>query len=95
MIFGRFRKKRCRAGTHPATLTPTASQADSREIIAPNDMDPEGGKQMPGQLNWPAAPHRQRVKWFPARQRLIGLVRGNRDAFVLPPAVVRKSPWRE
>ena len=45
--------------------------------------------------NWPVSQDRQRLRWFPARQRLIGLVRGSRDSYVLPPAVVRKAPWRE
>ena len=95
MIFGRFRKKRSRTESRPTALKPTAPQADSREDIAQKDVGLEGGDPLLGPLNWPVAPQRQRVKWFPARQRLIGLVRGNRDAFVLPPAVVRKSPWRE
>ena len=72
-----------------------APNADSCEVIAHNEVDLEGEDHLLRQLNWPVAPQRQRVKWFPARQRLIGLVRGNHDAFVLPPAVVRKSPWRE
>jgi hypothetical protein len=95
MIFGRFRKKRSREESRPTALKPTAPNADSCEVIAQNDVDLEGGDHLLRQLNWPVAPQRQRVKWFPARQRLIGLVRGNHDAFVLPPAVVRKSPWRE
>ena len=95
MIFGRFRKKRSRTESRPAALPPTAPKADSSEVIAQNDVGPEGADPLLRQLNWPVAPQRQRVKWFPARQRLIGLVRGNHDAFVLPPAVVRKSPWRE
>ena len=44
---------------------------------------------------WPMVRDRQRLRWFPARQRLIGLVRGSRDAYVLPPAVIRKACWRE
>ncbi len=44
---------------------------------------------------WPVGPQRQRLEWFPAGQRLIGLVRGRADCFVLPPAVVRKANWRE
>ena len=95
MIFGRFRKKRPRAESRPTALKTTASNADSCEVIAQNDVDLEGGDHLLRQLNWPVTPQRQRVKWFPARQRLNGLVRGNHDAFVLPPAVVRKSPWRE
>jgi hypothetical protein len=95
MIFGRFRKKRSRTETRPAALKPTTPNADPCEVIAQNDAGLKGEDQLLRQLNWPVAPQRQRVKWFPARQRLIGLVRGNRDAFVLPPAVVRKSPWRE
>ena len=45
--------------------------------------------------NWPVIQDRQRLPWFPARQRLIGLVRCSRDSYVLPPAVVRKASWRE
>jgi len=45
--------------------------------------------------DWPVDHDRQRVRWFPARHRLISLVRGNRDSYVLPPAVVRKAPWRD
>lgn len=44
---------------------------------------------------WPVGQDRQRLEWFPAGQRLIGLVRGRADCFVLPPAVVRKANWRE
>ena len=46
-------------------------------------------------LKWPVRQDRRRLVWFPARQRLIGLVRGKRDCFVLPPAVVRKATWRD
>ena len=45
--------------------------------------------------DWPVILDRQRLVWFPARQRLIGLVRCSRDSYVLPPAVVRKASWRE
>ena len=95
MIFGRFRKKQSRTESRPADLKPTTPHEDPCEVIAQNDEDGVGGDQLLRQINWPVMPPRQRVKWFPARQRLIGLVRGNRDAFVLPPAVVRKSSWRE
>lgn len=44
---------------------------------------------------WPVRPDRQRVNWFPAKQRLIGLVRAHEEGFVLPPAVVRKATWQE
>ena len=44
---------------------------------------------------WPVNLQRERVKWFPARYRLISLVRTAKDSFVLPPAVVRKAAWRE
>ena len=44
---------------------------------------------------WPVDHDRQRVRWFPASHRLISLVRGNRDSYVLPPAVVRKASWRD
>ena len=44
---------------------------------------------------WPVVHDRQRVPWFPASHRLISLVRGNRDSYVLPPAVVRKASWRD
>ncbi len=45
--------------------------------------------------DWPVDHDRQRVRWFPASHRLISLVRGNRDSYVLPPAVVRKASWRD
>jgi len=44
---------------------------------------------------WPMPMERVEVKWFPARNRLIGLVRANGDKYVLPPAVVRKAAWRD
>ena len=46
-------------------------------------------------VKWPVRQCRQRLAWFPARHRLIGLVRSSRDSFVLPPAVVRKATWRD
>ena len=46
-------------------------------------------------IHWPIGQVRQPVKWFPARQRLIGLIRSHADSFVLPPAVVRKACWRD
>jgi hypothetical protein len=45
--------------------------------------------------DWPVHQDRQPVNWFPARQRLIGLVRTHKDGFVLPPAIVRKATWQE
>jgi len=45
--------------------------------------------------DWPVRQDRQPVYWFPAKQRLIGLVRTHKDGFVLPPAVVRKATWQE
>ena len=45
---------------------------------------------------WPVGQERQRPKWFPAPQRLIGQVRqAVAGSAVLPPAVVRKASWRE
>jgi len=44
---------------------------------------------------WPVRQIRHRVAWFPARHRLIGLVRALSESFVLPPAVIRKPSWRE
>jgi hypothetical protein len=44
---------------------------------------------------WPVSQVRLRPAWFPARQRLIGLVRRRGESYVLPPAVVRKAAWRE
>lgn len=44
---------------------------------------------------WPVAPTRRPVQWYPAPQRLISMVRSGNDTFVLPPAMVRKSPWRD
>ena len=46
-------------------------------------------------IGWPLSPERHRVRWFPARQRLIGLIRASTDSFVLPPAIVRKASWRD
>ena len=48
-----------------------------------------------GADRWPVQHMRHRPVWFPARYRLIGLVRASADSFVLPPAVVRKATWRE
>ena len=48
-----------------------------------------------GATRWPVRHMRHRPVWFPARYRLIGLVRASVDSFVLPPAVVRKATWRE
>jgi len=44
---------------------------------------------------WPVRQQRRRLRWFPAGQRLIGLVRASPDNFVLPPAIVRKAAWRD
>lgn len=44
---------------------------------------------------WPVSYHRVPLPWFPARHRLIGLVRSAKNSFVLPPAVVRKASWRD
>jgi len=44
---------------------------------------------------WPVSYEQPNIKWFPASNRLIGLVRANLDKFVLPPAIVRKAAWRE
>ena len=44
---------------------------------------------------WPVNYEQPNIKWFPASNRLIGLVRANLDKFVLPPAIVRKAAWRE
>ena len=40
---------------------------------------------------WPVSHQRQRVKWFPPRTCLIGMVRGAQGGSVLPPAIVRKA----
>jgi hypothetical protein len=45
--------------------------------------------------HWPVSYEQPNIKWFPASNRLIGLVRANLDKFVLPPAIVRKAAWRE
>ena len=55
-------------------------------------VEAEEGEQATG---WPVSQDRHRLAWFPAGQRLIGLVRGKGDCYVLPPAVVRKASWRE
>jgi len=53
------------------------------------------GSASAGEGGWPLSPERHRVRWFPARQRLIGLIRASTDSFVLPPAIVRKASWRD
>ena len=45
--------------------------------------------------SWPGPSVRCRPRWFPAGNRLIGLVRSNKGSFVLPPAMVRKAAWRD
>ena len=45
--------------------------------------------------SWPVTQDRRRLIWFPATCRLISLVRGAVDSFVLPPAIVRKAVWRD
>jgi len=70
------------------TLTPlpkTPAQIERTTVIN-NGSRPSG---------WPVDHERQRVRWFPASHRLISLVRGNLDSYVLPPAVVRKASWRD
>ncbi len=52
-------------------------------------------KTTPKTHDWPFEMKTDDVRWFPASNRLIGLVRANVDKFVLPPAVVRKAAWRE
>ncbi len=44
---------------------------------------------------WPIGLERGPRVWFPAQARMIGLIRANKDSYVLPPAVVRKAAWRE
>ena len=44
---------------------------------------------------WPIGLERGPRAWFPAQARMIGLIRANKDSYVLPPAVVRKAAWRE
>ena len=56
---------------------------------------PRLGESSPGTESWPVKLERGPEDWFPAQQRMIGLIRSNQDSFVLPPAVVRKSAWRE
>ena len=45
--------------------------------------------------DWPIGLERGPRAWFPAQARMIGLIRANKDSYVLPPAVVRKAAWRE
>ena len=68
-----------------AKTTSMPEEADCPSAPSPHAKD----------LNWPVHPDRQRVNWYPAKQRLIGLVREHKDGFVLPPAVVRKATWQE
>lgn len=65
--------------------------SNSQEI---NNLDMAKGHN-PAHLEWPLRCQREPVKWSPARYRLIDLVRSSSDAFVLPPAVIRKALWRE
>ena len=44
---------------------------------------------------WPMGLERGPRVWFPAQARMLGLIRANKDSYVLPPAVVRKAAWRE
>jgi hypothetical protein len=44
---------------------------------------------------WPMGLERGPRAWFPAQARMIGLIRANKNSYVLPPAVVRKASWRE
>ncbi|MBN1846498.1 MAG: hypothetical protein JW810_12485 [Sedimentisphaerales bacterium] len=98
MIFGRFRRKRsntdgaCRAADPSCENPPDAARrSGTTDAVGAQDA-PDFWIQY---STWPVRQPRYRVKWYPARQRLIGLVRGNRDAYVLPPAVVRKASWRD
>ena len=58
-------------------------------------IDRPGRKATGAKENWPVAFQRPIIRWFPAGNRLIGLIRANVDSFVLPPAIVRKANWRE
>ena len=49
----------------------------------------------PKPASWPVHHERHRVAWYPARHRLIGMVRTSPESHILPPAMIRKTSWRE
>ncbi len=60
-----------------------------------NNMETQTNIETTNSQDWPVSQDRQPIDWFPARYRLIGLVRMHEDGFVLPPAIIRKATWRE
>jgi len=67
--------------THPPLFTPSVMSGGS-------------GNRSP-HPSWPIGPCRQRVPWYPGRQRLTSLLRNSTDNSILPPALVRKAAWRD
>lgn len=81
-------------------ITAVENQMVGHRVTGDSSVGTVGGSPRPGKAgvkgeNWPVRLERGPGSWFPAQQRMIGLIRGNRDSFVLPPAVVRKAAWRE
>ncbi|MCH9021219.1 MAG: hypothetical protein IID32_00445 [Planctomycetes bacterium] len=66
-------------------------QGTSSKVKSP---PPEKSDALPS-ATWPVRHERHRVLWYPARHRLIGLVRTSPDSHILPPAMIRKTTWRE
>ena len=74
-------------------LRSSATKKDTRQL---ESVATSRTEQMPLNPPWPVSQQRPHMRWYPTRQRLIGLVRcSSADSFVLPPAIVRKASWRE
>jgi len=45
-------------------------------------------------LDWPVGFDYPHLKWYPSDINVVNSNRKNADNLVMPPAVVRKAPWR-
>ncbi len=45
-------------------------------------------------MDWPIGFDYPHFKWYPSEINVVNTSRKNADNLVMPPAVVRKAPWR-
>ncbi len=45
-------------------------------------------------MDWPVGFDYPHLKWYPSEINMVNSSRKNADNLVMPPAVVRKAPWR-
>ena len=46
------------------------------------------------EMQWPVGFDYPHLKWYPSDINVINTSRKNADNLIMPPAVVRKAPWR-